>query len=549
MQKQHGMKTALKWAFVMSWGPSAIASLLTFVLAMYLGPHDYGLVAIAGLYISFNKIFLEGGLGAAIVQRKQLDPEHLDAAFWITLLQSLFLMALTWVVAPYWADANQDAEQVKIILFVASFVMPIQGLTVVQESLLEKQMDFKSLAIRSNVSALVGGIFGFWLATQRYGCWALVGEDLLSAAVRLVLLWRLADWRPRFTFSWKHLVDLWGFSIYIMLGQIGTFVQRRSDAMLIGLFFGPTAVGIYRLADRIISMIIEMATRPFVMVVLPRFSHLQDNVAELRKSVKQSLRASAMLTIPLLAILAGMAYHICATLSSRGQNWRDATYVIQVLALVGAARAATLFAGPLVQSINRPRLFMSMSWGLAILNTVAFCITGWIVTKDSGLLARFGIHIDVTTEALAVAIARAIVFCLIYTPLCLWIMARICKVSVAEMFGSMTVANITAAVVYAVGIGCDLLLRHIPAPSFWLKFMRLSIGGTIVTALALYLMFRLEPGVRDFVLRKLGKKKGRGGDNGSANGSGGSGGSTHGRVIAVEPVVPAPEGARLAVDQ
>lgn len=498
MSKPVRMQTALKWAFVMSWGPSAIAAVVTLVLLLYLSPADYGLVAIAGLYISFNKIFLEGGLGAALVQRKDLEREHLDAVFWITLLLSLFLMALSWVLAPLWAAANQDADMVNKILRFLSVVMPIQGLTVVQESLLKREMDFKSLAIRSNVSALVGGVFGLSLATQGFGVWALVGEDLLGAGVRFVLLWQMGKWRPRLAFSWRHLKELFGFSVYVMFGQIGTFVQRRSDSLLIGLFFGPAAVGIYRMADRLINMLIEMTTRPFVMVVLPQFSRVQDDVAALRKSVKDSLAASAMLTIPLLAILAGLSYLICDTLSSKGKNWLDATLVIQILALTGAARAVTLFAGPLVQSVGRPRLFMTLNWSLAALNTVGFCIAGWWL----------GGRGDVEAQAVGVASARAFVFCLIYTPICVWIMARTCKVGVGQMLRSTVTACVVSAAVFAVGFMIDHTLRHVGATLLWQKAALLIVGGGVTSGLAVFLMFRLDPNVREFILKRLRRRKG-----------------------------------------
>src|SRR4051794_11341810 len=93
-------KSAVKRAFVMTWGPNIVAGLLTFVLAAKIGRESYGLVGVALLYISFLQIFLESGLGAAIVQRKNLDPEHLDAVFWITLVFSLSLTAITWVLGP-----------------------------------------------------------------------------------------------------------------------------------------------------------------------------------------------------------------------------------------------------------------------------------------------------------------------------------------------------------------------------------------------------------------------------------------------------------------
>ncbi len=498
----HRFKSAVKWAFVMNWGPNIIATLLTFVLAACLGKENFGVVGMALLYIAFVQIFLEGGLGAAIVQRLDLDPEHLDAVFWITLAFSMTLFTLTWLISPYWAAFNHT-PQLSLVLRVEAFTLPLQGLTVVQESLLEKKLDFKSLAVRSNLSTLFGGIFGLVLALTGFGVWALVAEDLLAAVARVVLLWRLGDWRPSFRFSYRHIKDLSGFSFYVMFAQIGNFVQRRSDALLVGHFFGAAAVGVYQMADRLINIVIEMATRPLIMVVMPHFSRLQNQMVELRKSVMQCFRSTAMLTMPLLAMLAGCAGLICAALSAYKQNWNQAIHVIQILSLVGAARAVTLLAGPLMQSLNRPRQFMTMSWMLAILNTVAFCIAGYLLENKE----------DIEKQAMGVATVRAIIFCFIYTPICFVIIARLCKLNLWTVGRSILPAIGVSAVVTTVGVLIthallDFTKHHdLPGP-LWIEHIApMIIGGALTGTLAITLMLTVEPDLRDFIMQRLGRKR------------------------------------------
>ena len=58
---------------------------LTFVLAYLLGTRDFGIAAMAMAYILFIKLILEQGLVAAIIQRSDLQPEHLDSAFCLNL--------------------------------------------------------------------------------------------------------------------------------------------------------------------------------------------------------------------------------------------------------------------------------------------------------------------------------------------------------------------------------------------------------------------------------------------------------------------------------
>ena len=75
----------------MNSGTRGIATAVTFLLAALLGPGDFGLVAVALIYIAFVRMLLEQGFITAIIQREQLDDEHLDSAFWLNVAWCLIL--------------------------------------------------------------------------------------------------------------------------------------------------------------------------------------------------------------------------------------------------------------------------------------------------------------------------------------------------------------------------------------------------------------------------------------------------------------------------
>lgn len=82
---------AVKWAFVRNWGRQGITSIVTFILASILGPHDFGTVAIASVYIAFIQMLLGFGFDTAIIQRKDLKSLHVDSVFWVILIASILL--------------------------------------------------------------------------------------------------------------------------------------------------------------------------------------------------------------------------------------------------------------------------------------------------------------------------------------------------------------------------------------------------------------------------------------------------------------------------
>ena len=93
-----------------------------------------------------------------------------------------------------------------------------------------------------------------------------------------------------FRFSRRHARDLLGFSSHVLLANLGGFVNRRADALLVGVFFGPVVVGVYRLADRFVDLLLDLTMRPVGMVSLPFFSRLQHDRENLRNAVATCMR-------------------------------------------------------------------------------------------------------------------------------------------------------------------------------------------------------------------------------------------------------------------
>ena len=215
-------------------GDRAISGLITLVLAGFLGPREFGIVSISLIYVNFMQMFLDQGLAPALIQKKELQQEHCDAVFWVNLITSLTFVGLTVLISGWWAKINHAPDLARV-LSVLSLCIPIEGLSIVQAAMVRREMDFKTLTIRSNVSGLLGGVAGLVMALCGLGVWALVGLQLTRDFSGLLLLWRLGHWRPRFEFSWPHFADLLGFkrsccrSRASRRGRSGSGVGRRSQ--------------------------------------------------------------------------------------------------------------------------------------------------------------------------------------------------------------------------------------------------------------------------------------------------------------------------------
>lgn len=418
MAANRSFLNAVKWAYTGNWGERAFSALFTFILAAILGPREFGTVTIALVYIFFLQMFLDQGLVAALIQRRNLEPEHLDTVFWMDVFLSFGLMVISIMLSRWWAALNH-APQVSAIISVLSVCILLEALAIVQCTLLKRDMNFKGLSIRTNASVLAGGGIGIAMAFGGFGVWALVGQQIAKDVTAVILLWRLNRWRPRFRFSLKHLKELMGFSTSNFVAQLGIFADAQASSVLLGLLFGPLAVGLYRLADRLMNSVVAMATASVQAVSLPEFSRHQDNPTELRKSALSCIRLSSAVTLPALAGLAAVSTPLIECL---GAKWAPTSGVLKVLCVFAMAVIFAYFTGPLLQAVGRTRELAILEWARMAL--------GGIILLSVGILVR---HSPTGIQLMGVAWSRLLTTVLFVTPVFLYILMRICNIALRDL--------------------------------------------------------------------------------------------------------------------
>jgi teichuronic acid exporter len=470
----------LKWAFAMSWGERAVGSIFTFLLAALLGPHDFGVVAMALVYIALAHVFLEQGIGTALIQRRDLEPDHLHAAFWLNLVWCVGLAGVTVAVSGWWAELN-GAPVLRDVLAVLSLMLVLEGLIIVQEAQLQRSGGFKRLALAANLAALGGGLLGVALALAGAGVWALVAQQLAASAIALVLIWAMSAWRPRLRFSRSHARDLLGFSLHVFAANLGGFVNRRSDTLLVGVVFGPVVVGIYRLADRLVDFVLELTTRPLGLVALPLFARLERDREELRSAVETCLRLTLIAVVPTLLLVAASSDLLLGVF---GAEWELGADALKLLAVVGIGKAVVSFTGPLLFALGRPGARAIMLWMLGSVSAAT------VVGVSLGLRGEDG-----EQQLLGVSVSRALLFLLVFVPVNLAVIRATTDLGVLR-FLSLARAPVAAG---AAAAGAVVLLRvstgvdRLPAVAALLA----SVLPALVVGLAILLA--LEPRARAYV--------------------------------------------------
>jgi O-antigen/teichoic acid export membrane protein len=367
------------WSVIQKWGREAITIVTFVILSRLLTPEAFGLVALASVFTTFVEIFLDQGSSVAIVQRAEVEREHLDTAFWISILTGALLtvgsIAASGLVAAFFGE-----PRLAPILNWLSLGFIFNSLSTTQLAILQRKLAFKNLAARSLAATIIGGVVGISMAFMGFGVWSLVAQNLARALAAALVLWRSSDWRPGFNLSKKHYKDLFTFGISIVGNNVLNGLVRRSDDLLIGYFLGPTLLGYYTVGYRLLLAIIRLVTQVTNTVAFPTFSRLQHQPERMRRAFYNVTQYTSLLAFPIFIGLAALAPEVVPALF--GEKWAPSIPVMQVLALIGILQSVLFFNGSVIRASGKP------SWELGIMLLNATCsVIGFLLVVRQGIVA------------------------------------------------------------------------------------------------------------------------------------------------------------------
>lgn len=365
------------WNAIGNWG-NQIASFVVFIfLTRLLDPTAFGLVGMATVFVAFVNIFAEQGLGQAIVQRQNLDPEHLDTAFWTNLVigtgLTFFGILISGVVAKLYNE-----PQLQPVVATLSFTFVITAFSSVQQALLSRELDIRSLAYQQLIAAVFGGIIGVVTALLGAGVFALVAKTLTTGLIGTVILWRAGKWRPNWHYSWKHFYDLFHFGMAMVGVRITNFVRARADDFLIGFFLGAQALGYYLVAYRLARLTLDMFTGAIGPVVISTYSRLQDRPEQLRLAFIKVSKMVGLITFPIFAGLILLAPDLILLFS--GEQWLPSVPAMRVLSIAGFTLTMQFVLSYLIVALGKPNQLLKINLVSTVITTAVFVIS-----------ARFGI--------------------------------------------------------------------------------------------------------------------------------------------------------------
>ena len=291
------------WKFFEKAGVQFIQVVLQLILARLLAPSDYGEIAILTVFISLSDVFIAQGLTTGLIQKKTIDELDYSSVYWANILLSCLLYLCMWLIAPKVALFYGN-ERLKMILRVLSINIIIGAFGSVHNAFLSRKMEFQKSFARNLTNVIVQGIVGIILAVKGFGVWSLVFSKLLGNVVGTAVMCITVQWNPQCLFSFKRVRNIFEYSVKILGTNLINTLFNNMHTIIIGKFYDDTTLGHYQRGQQIPQAAMLAIDGSLEEVLYTTLSKCQDNIEELKRVLRRTMKMSYFLIAPMMIGLA-----------------------------------------------------------------------------------------------------------------------------------------------------------------------------------------------------------------------------------------------------
>ncbi len=349
----------LAWSGTAQLARQVLYFIISVILARLVSPHEFGLIAMVTVCTNFANLFSDLGLGAAIVQKSDIQERHLSTVFWINIMAGLLITALVVAAAPLIAMFYREPA-LRLLTTVIALNFAIGAFKVVQNALLQKAMNFRQLALIEITAVIISGAAAVTAALSGWGVWSIVTQSLVFTTTSVVLVWLCSNWRPARSCDAKAFRELTGFSFNLLGFNMINYWIRNIDHVLVGKYIGPASLGIYTRACGLMLLPVAHISSVIARVMFPVMSELQKDIGKSKEVYLRATRIIALITFPLMAGLLVTAEPFILTVY--GNKWQEVSPILKIFCFNGALQSVGTTVGWIY--IAQGRTDLMFRWGL-----------------------------------------------------------------------------------------------------------------------------------------------------------------------------------------
>lgn len=378
---------------VLSWASTI------FVIRLLDGS-DYGLMAMANLFVSFILMMSDLGVGAAIVQAEELERKDLRAIQALVLMFNGVGFVLTLLAAPLMALFFEEPGLVPI-LWVLSVNFLLLGTYIVPQSRLMRDLRFDRKARVDVLALMASAATSLTLASLGYGVWALVGGTIAVHVMRAIgFNWVLRD----------ALLPLWSlergwrfirFGSVIVLDRFLWFLYSNMDVTIAGKLLGAELLGFYTVALTLAAIPLDKVLPVLTQVAFPAVARIQKEPERVRQNMLTAFRYANLVFLPVFWGMAWVAADAFPILL--GEKWEASIVPFQIICVILPLKAIGALLPPALFGLGRPGVnVVNMAISLVLLTA------GFAVGSSRGLVGLASAWLVVYPVVFVITTSRAL---------------------------------------------------------------------------------------------------------------------------------------------
>jgi O-antigen/teichoic acid export membrane protein len=300
------------------------------VMARLLSKSELGIFALLNSFMNFGNMLGDGGMGDALLQRKDIDKQHINAAFFSSILLAVVIYGGVYFLAP-WAGDFYNEPALGSSLRIFSVIFLFAAMYSASFAQLQRKFAFKKIFIADGVMLLLSNILGIILAFYHYGFMSLVYSQIFYFGSEMLLLLYFQPIPFKFGFSKKHWNDLIGYGTGLTFIRLNTYIVNFGIILEVGKLVTAAALGVFDRSFRIMNIPQRFLYDMVQRVMMPAMVKKNDGQKGTFNVFSKTLSLINTGLIPLTLFLILFSKQIVLILL--GKKWLEAVPLLQIFFL------------------------------------------------------------------------------------------------------------------------------------------------------------------------------------------------------------------------
>ena len=331
-QLRDKVTVGVAWSVAEKIGSMLMQMVVSIVVARLLMPEDFGVLAILTFFTALMAVVVDSGFSQTLIRKTEPTESDYKSVFLFNVVTSLVLYAVMTALSPAIA-AYYNLPVISKIAPVLFLLLPVNALTVIQNTIFARQFRFATLSRINFASATIAGVAAITMAWCGFGVWSLVAQRLTQVIVKAVLLWWRGDWRCKGRFDFSALRAMSGFSFRLMGTDIISYLYNNIAQLFIGKMHSATTLGYYNQAQKLKELPVTSVVQSFQSVTYPALANVKGDKQKFADSYLRVLAITAAVIAPVMVGMVAVADDMFMLML--GQRWMPTVPYFKILSLAG----------------------------------------------------------------------------------------------------------------------------------------------------------------------------------------------------------------------